>query len=111
MRVMAYDEDLAARVREEMAGPEVAERRMFGGLAFLLGGNMACCVTSEGLMVRVGPDGSAAALAEPGVGPLAMGERVMKGWVLVAPAALATDDDLGRWVQRGSDVARSLPAK
>ena len=109
---MAYDEELAARVRDEMAPqPGVVERHMFGGLAFLVDGNMACCVTREGLMVRVGPDDAATALAEPGAGPMEMGGRTMKSWVLVDPAGLAADDDVRRWVRRGARFARSLPGK
>ena len=109
---MAYDEELAARVRDLVAPqPGVVERRMFGGLAFLVDGNLACSVTRGGLMVRVGPDGAAAASAEPGVRPLDMGGRPMKGWVLVDPDRLEGDDVLGGWVQRGAGFARSLPGK
>ncbi|MDP9391364.1 MAG: TfoX/Sxy family protein [Actinomycetota bacterium] len=109
---MAYDEDLAARVREEMAGgPGVTEKRMFGGLAFLVDGRLACSVTREGLLVRVGTDGAPAALAENGVRTLDMGGRPMKGWVLVDPAEVAVEDALRRWVQRGAGFARSLPGK
>ena len=109
---MAYDEELAARVREEVASqPGVVEKRMFGGLAFLVDGNLACSVTRGGLMVRVGPDGAAAASTEPGVRPLDMGGRPMKGWVLVDSDRLDDDDVLGAWVQRGAGFARSLPGK
>ena len=109
---MAYDEELAVRVREELAAqPGVVEKRMFGGLAFLVDGNLACSVTRGGLMVRVGPDGAAAALAEPGVRPLDMGGRPMKGWVLVGADLLDDDDVLRDWVQRGAGFARSLPGK
>ena len=109
---MAFDEELAARVRDEMAPqPGVVEKRMFGGLAFLVHGNLACSVTHGGLMVRVGPDGAAAASAEPGVRPLDMGGRPMKGWVLVDVSRLDDDDVLGAWVRRGTGFARSLPGK
>ena len=109
---MAYDEETAARVRDELAAqPSVVERRMFGGLAFLVDGNLACSVTRAGLMVRVGPDGAAAASGEPGVRPLDMGGRPMKGWVLIDADRLDDDDVLGAWVQRGAGFARSLPRK
>lgn len=108
---MAYDEDLAVRVREELAGrPGVVEKRMFGGLAFLIAGNMACGVSGNSLMVRLGPEAADAALDEPGVGPFDKTGRGMTGWVLVAPEALA-DDALGRWVTRGVTFAGTLPAK
>ena len=109
---MAYDEELAARVREEMAdGPGVSEKRMFGGLAFLVNGRLACSVMQEGLLVRVGTDGAGTAPAENGVRPLEMGGRPMNGWVLVDPAEVAAEDGLRRWVQRGAGFARSLPGK
>ena len=109
---MAYDEDLATRVRDELgAEPGITEKRMFGGLAFLVGGNLACSVTRGGLMVRVGPGNSDAALAEPGVRPLDMAGRPMRGWVLVDPAEVAEDVHLRRWVRQGAGFARSLPAK
>jgi TfoX/Sxy family transcriptional regulator of competence genes len=109
---MAYDEGLATRVRGLLGGePGVAERKMFGGLAFLLNGNMACGVSGDDLMVRADPARHADDLAEPGVRPFDLTGRPMKGWLLVAPAAHAEDDDLRRWVGRGLDYARSLPPK
>jgi TfoX/Sxy family transcriptional regulator of competence genes len=109
---MAYDEGLAARVRELLGGePGVAERKMFGGLAFLLNGNMACGVSGDDLMVRGDPASHADDLAAPGVRPFDLTGRPMKGWLLVAPAAHAEDGDLRRWVGRGLDYARSLPPK
>lgn len=108
---MAYDEELTARVRAEMAGPGVTEKRMFGGLAFLVDGNLTCSVMRESLLVRVGTDGAVAALAEHGVRPLDMGGRPMEGWVLVDTAEVADDDALRRWVQLGTGFARSLPGK
>ena len=109
---MAYDEGLATRVRDVLAGtPGLVEKRMFGGLAFLVHGNMACGVRGDDLMVRMAPEGAAAALEEPDTRPFTMGGRTSKGWVLVAPAGHAGNHDLRRWVARGLDYAGSLPPK
>ena len=109
---MAYDEALAERVREQLAAvPAVTEKAMFGGLAFLLEGNMAVGLSGDELMVRVGPDASDDALARPHTRPFDMTGRPMKGWILVAPEGVADDDDLTAWVARGVDFARSLPPK
>jgi TfoX/Sxy family transcriptional regulator of competence genes len=106
---MAYDEALAGRLRDRLAGESgVVEKKMFGGLAFLLDGNLAVGVRGEELMVRVGPEGTDEALAQPQARQSYMGERPMKGWILVAPE---DDDELGEWVQRGVAFARSLPPK
>jgi hypothetical protein len=106
---MAFDEALGDRVRGQLEG--AVEKRMFGGLAFLLDGNLAVGVRGEDLMVRVGPDGVEEALAQPHARESWMGERLMKGWILVAPAGVASDADLAAWIARGSAFARSLPAK
>ena len=111
---MAYDQTLAQRVRDTLAaaiGPGVGERRMFGGLAFMRNGNMCCCVTGRGLMVRVGPDAYADALAQPHAGLMDLTGRPMRGWVLVAPAGLASDAGLTQWVARGAAFAATLPPK
>jgi TfoX/Sxy family transcriptional regulator of competence genes len=109
---MAYDEDLADRVREQLAAePAVAEKAMFGGLAFLLEGNMAVGISGQELMVRVGPDASDDALARPHARPFDMTGRPMKGWILVASEGVAEERDLAAWVARGVELARSLPAK
>jgi TfoX/Sxy family transcriptional regulator of competence genes len=109
---MAYDEGLATRVREVLGDqPGVAEKKMFGGLAFLVGGNMACGVSGDDLMVRVAADQADAALEEPGARPFDMTGRPMKGWLLVAADGHAEDDDLRRWVGRGVAYAASLPPK
>ncbi len=109
---MAYDEDLANRVRERLANEDaVTEKAMFGGLAFLLAGNMAVGLNKDDLMVRVGPEASDAALAEPHVRVFDMTGRPMKGWVLVAPEGTRSDADLAAWVRRGVDFARSLSPK
>lgn len=109
---MAYDERLAERIRGQMASIQgFVEKKMFGGIGFLLHGNMACGVNGQNLIVRVGPEQYDAALAEPHVGPFDMTGRPMKGWVVVAPEGCATEADLGSWIQRGVAVAQSLPAK
>lgn len=110
---MAYDEELAARIREQTAGEPVVEKKMFGGLAFLLGGNMAVAASGQGgLMVRVEPSETAALLEEPGAAPFEMGGRgAMDGWLRVSAEAVADDDVLARWVDRGLGYARSLPPK
>ena len=109
---MAYDEDLAQRVREQLAVETgVTEKAMFGGLAFLLHGNMAVGLSGSELMVRVGPEASDEALARPHTRPFDMTGRPMKGWILVAPDGIAGEDDLAGWVAQGVGFARSLPAK
>jgi TfoX/Sxy family transcriptional regulator of competence genes len=109
---MAYDEVLAGRVREHLAGhPAVTEKKMFGGIAFMVGGNMAVGVTRDELMVRVGPDAHDQALSQPHVRVMDMGNRPMRGMVNVAPAGVEDDADLARWVNAGADVAAALPPK
>lgn len=109
---MAYDEALASRVRETLGdNPEISERKMFGGVAFMLSGNMAVGVSKDDLMVRIDPDDHDEALAKPGVHVFDMTGRPMKGWILVAPEATAEEDDLEGWVRAGLDVAGSLPPK
>jgi TfoX/Sxy family transcriptional regulator of competence genes len=109
---MAYDEHLAERIRGVLRGREgVTERKMFGGIAFMVGGNMAVGVTRDELMVRVAPDGQDDALAQPHARVMEMGSRPMRGMVGVAPAGVETDDDLARWVNAGADVAAALPPK
>jgi TfoX N-terminal domain len=109
---MAVDEVLAGRVREALEGVNgLAEKRMFGGLAFLLSGNMAVGVHGEDLIVRLAPAQTEEALAEEHVRVFDMTGRPMKGWVLVGPEATANEDGLGAWVTRGLDFAESLPPK
>ncbi len=109
---MAYDEDLALRVRSALAAEAgVDERRMFGALTFLVGGNLACGVTGDALMIRLPPEEAATSLAEPATRPMEMGGRRMKGWVFVGPTAVADDVALGSWVARGVAFARTLPPK
>ncbi len=109
---MPYDEQLVGRVRGVLAKKRtVAERKMFGGLTFMLRGNMACGVENDRLMVRVGPDAYDDALGQPHAQMMNFTGRPMKGFVFVEPAGLKSDKDLEAWVQRGVDFAMSLPAK
>lgn len=109
---MAYDPGLAERLRALLDdAPGVSEKEMFGGLAFLHEGRMFCGVLGEELMVRVGPDGHAAALAEHHVRPMDFTGRPMVGYVYVAPPALRDDEGLERWARRGMDFVATLPAK
>lgn len=108
---MAYDENLAQRVREIMAAEEtVTERKMFGGLAFMLDGNMACGILGEDLMLRLGPDGGESALASTHVQPMDFTGRPMKGMVFVSPAGLK-GSTLRRWVEKSVAFASGLPPK
>ena len=109
---MAYDRELAARIRAMLAGEQVTEKAMFGGLAFLLGGHMSVAASGQGgLMVRVDPADADALLAEPGAEQMEMGRGPMKGWLRVRGDVLDDDDVLGTWVERGVNYARSLPSK
>jgi TfoX/Sxy family transcriptional regulator of competence genes len=110
---MAYDEDLANRIRELLAGEAgVTEKKMFGGLAFLIGGNMAVAVSGKGgLMVRVPREQTDALMEKPHAGPFEMRGRPMQGWLRVDAAGLGTKRGLEPWVRRGVAYARSLPAK
>jgi len=108
---VAYDEALADRVRAQLGDePGLTERKMFGGIAWMLEGNMAVGLMKDGLLVRLG-DQVEAALQEPHASQPMMGDRPMRGMVVVAPEGVETNEQLGAWVARGSDVARSLPPK
>ena len=110
---MAYDEDLANRVRELIAAePGVTEQKMFGGLAFLIGGHMSVSVSGHGgLLLRVDPAQTDALRARPHVDPFVMRGREMDGWLRIAPEGVKTRRQLQAWVSRGVAHARSLPAK
>lgn len=110
---MAYDEDLANRIRELIAGaPDVTEKRMFGGLAFLVGGNMSVAASGQGgLMVRVDPADTEALVSRPHARPFEMRGRVMQGWLRVDAEGVRTKRQLEPWVERGVAYARSLPPK
>ena len=108
---MGYDEDLANRVRDLVATEAgVIEMRMFGGLAFLIGGNMSVSVSGRGgLLLRCDPDETDALLGKPYASPFEMRGRAMEGWLRVDPEGLHSKRQLERWVARGVTYARSLP--
>jgi TfoX/Sxy family transcriptional regulator of competence genes len=110
---MAYDEELADRIRELMAAePDVTEQRMFGGLAFLVGGNMAVAASGRGgLMVRVDPDRSEHLVATTTAEPMVMRGRSMAGWLRIPPEDVRTKRQLSTWVTIGTRQAASLPPK
>jgi TfoX/Sxy family transcriptional regulator of competence genes len=109
---VAFDEVLAGRIREVLSGTEgLAEKRMFGGLAFLLNGNMCCGVHGEEVILRVDPDSAEHALREPNVRNFDLTRRPLKGWLLVGSDAVASDEQLRSWIGMGVDFAGSLPAK
>lgn len=110
---MAYDEALAERIRELVAGePGLTEQKMFGGLAFLIGGNMAVAASGQGgALVRVDPERSDSIAASTKARPMEMRGRQMHGWLRVASEDLRTKPQLAKWVKLGTTYARSLPAK
>ena len=110
---MAYDEDLANRIRELIGDePGLEEQKMFGGLAFLIGGHMSVAASGQGgLLVRVDPEQTEQLLGEPHARRFEMRGRQMDGWLRVDDAGLQTEDELERWVRRGVAYARSLPPK
>jgi TfoX/Sxy family transcriptional regulator of competence genes len=110
---VAYDEDLANRIRELIAdAPGLSEQAMFGGLAFLIGGHMAVGVSGQGgIMVRVDPDETEALAAKPHARPFEMRGREMRGWLRVDAEGVRTKRQLKPWVRRGIAYARSLPPK
>ena len=110
---MTYDEQLADRVREILTGePGLSEQRMFGGLAFLIHGNLAVAASSQGgLLVRCDPARREQLLVEPHTDPFVMQHREMAGWLRVEAAGLVDEPALERWVEVGADWARTLPPK
>ena len=109
---MAYDEELAERIRTLLAGQAVTEKKMFGGLAFLVGGNMAVAASGQGgVLVRVDPAESDRLVATTNARPMEMRGREMRGWLRVDTADVRTKAQLAKWVDRGAAYARSLPAK
>ena len=109
---MAFDPALADRVRSSLAGrAAVEERTMFGGLAFMAGGHMACGVAGDELMLRLGPEGADEALDRPGVRPMDFTGRPMRSYVFVAPEAIGDDASLGDWLDRALAFVATLPPK
>ena len=109
---MAFDEAVAERVRKALAGAtDVVEKRMFGGIAFMVRGNMCCGVIGDRLMLRVGPKGYETALSRPHASAMDFTGRPMKGMVYVEPAGFASPRDLKTWIGRAMEFTLSLPAK
>jgi TfoX/Sxy family transcriptional regulator of competence genes len=109
---MAYDEGLAERIREVLGGnPEIKEKKMFGGLAFMLNGNMACGLIKDDLMVRVGSENYDQALGQPYARKMEFTGRPMKGFITVDAEGLEDDKRLNVWIKQGIAYAGSLPAK
>jgi TfoX/Sxy family transcriptional regulator of competence genes len=110
---MAYDQELADRIRRLIGGdPDLTEKKMFGGLAFLIGGNMAIAASGEGgAMVRVDPEQSETLVATTPASVAEMRGRPMPGWLRISSDDLRADDELATWVERGTAYARSLAPK
>ncbi len=109
---MSYDEKTAGRIRKLLSThPDVIEKKMFGGLCFMVNGAMCCGLTSAALMVRVGPDQHEEALAQPHSRPMDFTGRPLAGMVYVDPGGYKTDAALARWVERGVSFVSKLPAK
>lgn len=112
---MAYDEELADRLREAYAGrlppQQMSERKMFGGICFMVGGHMSCGVVDSTLMARVGPDGYAEALQQPHAREMDFTGRPLRGMVYVDPQGLAEEQPLEAWVERSLAFVSSLPPK
>ena len=109
---MAYEEKLAGRVRALLSDrPGYSERKMFGGLCFMIGGNMACGIVKDELMLRLAPDSYAEALSRPQARPMDFTGRPMKGMLYVGPAAIEDDAALADWVKRAAGFAAALPPK
>ena len=109
---MPYDENLAQRLRQTLAVyPNVTEKKMFGGLSFMLGDHMCCGAVNEDLVVRVGPEQYEQALSQPHARNMDFTGRPMRGMVFVGPGGCATDETLSEWVRMGVSFASSLPPK
>lgn len=108
---MAYNEKLAERIRSELSGLPFVEKKMFGGIAFLLHGNMACGAREEVIMVRVDPEKYDALVEKPHARPFDLTGRPMKGWLVVGEPGYKTDKQLSDWVKEGVEYALTLPPK
>lgn len=108
---MAYDLGLAKRIRTELVGLPFVEKKMFGGVGFLLNGNMACGVNKDSLIVRVGPLKQSELLGKPHANPFDMTGKPMKGWLMVEPDGYETPEQLAAWVKEGVEFALTLPPK
>ena len=108
---MAYNIKLAERIRSQLNEISYVEKKMFGGVGFLLNGNMACGVNKDNLIVRVDPEKHAVLLKKPHVRPFDMTGRPMKGWLVVEADGIKTDKRLNTWIKEGVEFALTLPAK
>jgi TfoX/Sxy family transcriptional regulator of competence genes len=109
---MAYDENLAQRIRSHLTGvPGLVEKKMFGGVGFMINGNMACGVNGSDLILRVDSDRYEQIISQPHVRIFDMTGRPMKGWVLVAPGGTSSEEALKSWIQQGVSFALTLPPK
>ena len=109
---MAYNENLSLRIQELLVDqPALEGKKLFGGIGFMLQGNMACGVNKDDLVVRVGPEGYEQAVIRPYTRPFDITGKPLKGWFLVGPVGYSDDDDLVAWVEEGVTFALSLPAK
>jgi TfoX/Sxy family transcriptional regulator of competence genes len=109
---MPYSKSLAARIRHALTQRKgIIEKKMFGGVAFLLHGNMLVGVWNDSLIVRLGPEQGQKALAKPNVTEFEVAGRPMKGWVMVEPDGIESDDQLGDWIERAAEFVGTLPAK
>ena len=108
---MAYDLKLAERVRSELDGLPFLEKKMFGGVGFLLNGNMACGVNKDDLIVRVDPERHSRLLKKPHARHFDLTGRPMKGWLVIEADGIKTDKQLSAWVKEGVEFASTLPAK
>ena len=107
----SHNQTLTDRVRDLLRRPDISERKMFGGLAFMLRGNMCCGINGSDLVIRVGPDAYAEALADPAARPMDFTGRPLRGLVYVGKKGYATDRDLASWIARAVRFAESLPAQ
>lgn len=110
---MSYDQNLAERIRATLkTHPGIVEKKMFGGVGFILRGNLACGVQGNDLIVRVGAENNDAALSRPFVRPfMVMPGKPMAGWILVAPGGITADQDMQYWIELGYEYASTLPEK
>ena len=108
---MAYDLELAERIRTVLAGQAIVEKKMFGGIGFMLNGNMVCGIHKNDLMLHVAAADTATLLKRPGAKPFEMRDKPMQGWVLVDPAVLKTSAKLTAWINVALTYAQTLPAK
>jgi TfoX/Sxy family transcriptional regulator of competence genes len=108
---MAYDLKLADRVRSQLDGIPVAEKKMFGGIGFLLNGNLACGVNKDNLIVRIDPEKQELLLKKPHAKPFDLTGKPMKGWLLVEASGVKTEKQLSAWVKEGVEFASTLPPK